>query len=64
MTPNTPQVGVTLTSHYFWRKFQAKTFRMSYPSLISVVWVLQNVTCIEKKKHVSMRIQTLESGEC
>ena len=49
MTTKNPRVGVTTTSHYFWRKFQAKTFRMSYPALILVDWVLQNVICIGKK---------------
>ena len=45
MTPNTPRLGHLAL---FLRKFQAKTFRMSYPALISVVWVLQNVTFIKK----------------
>ena len=34
MTANTPEVGVTTTRDYFWRKFQAKARRMSYPALI------------------------------
>ena len=68
MTPNTPQVGVTPTSHYFWRKLRAKTRRMSYPALKSVVWESQKFITI-REKHVyvdyikcSLHFQTLVIG--
>ena len=47
MTPNTPEVGVTTTRDYFWRKFQAKAHRMSYPALI--FWESQKFIHIQKK---------------
>ena len=51
MTPNTPEVGVTTTRDFFWRKFQAKARRMSYPALI--VWEPQKFIHIQKKNHVT-----------
>ena len=55
MTPNTPEVGVSTTREYFWRKFQAKARRMSYPALNLVVWESQKFIHI-KKNHVSVSL--------
>ena len=44
-----PEVGIFATRDYFWRKFHAKTRRMSYPALNSVVWESQKFIYIQKK---------------
>ena len=44
-----PEVDIFATRDYFWRKFQAKTRRMSHPALKSVVWESQKFSTIRKK---------------